>query len=166
MNVCRPALPPPPKPVTPGMMSGESLDRFLETPNDGSTWKDGVLVFAAGWNVFGPRMGEERSSPYATRNGDGEEGRWRLSIVDGRGSAGGSLMRPTGWTRWASEGVTGVAADRSHADSVSRVHPRSNLSSFPENSDNHGRRYGYDGHDGHNWVRKTDEKEGVGSQTV
>ena len=120
MNVCRPALPPPPKPVTPGTMSGESLDRFLETPNDGSTWMDGVLVFAAGWNVFGPRMGEERSSPYAARNGDGEEGRWRLSIVDGRGSAGGSLMRPTGWTRWASEGVTGVAADRSHTDSVSR----------------------------------------------
>ena len=74
-NVCRPTLPLPPAPVPPGAGSGETLGRFLAIPNDGSTWVDGVLMFEAEWNVFGPRMGEERSSPYAARIGCGEEGR-------------------------------------------------------------------------------------------
>jgi hypothetical protein len=39
-------------------------------------------MFGVGWNAPGPRTGEERSL-YAARVG-GEEGRWRLSIVDER----------------------------------------------------------------------------------
>ena len=96
--MCRPTLPPPPTLVTPGVMSGDILGRFLEIPNDGSAWMDGVLMFAAAWNAFGPRVGEGRSSPYAARIGGGEEWRWRLSIVNGGeregGWAGGSLTRP------------------------------------------------------------------------
>lgn len=57
-------------------------------------------MFIVGLNVLGPRMGEERSSPYAAGIGGGEEGRWRLSIVDERktkreGGLGGSRMRTT-----------------------------------------------------------------------
>lgn len=101
----RPALPLPPAPVAPGVKSGETLGRFLEIPNDGSNWVDGVFMVVAGWNALGPSMDEERSSPYAAGTGSGEEGRCRLSIVDGeRGCAGGSLMRPTDRTRWVSEG--------------------------------------------------------------
>lgn len=65
------------------MASGETLGRFLETPGDGSTWMDGVAMFAAGWNALEPRMDGEGSSLYAAGIGGGEEGRWRLSIVDG-----------------------------------------------------------------------------------
>ena len=75
--------------MTPGVTSGEILGRFLEIPNDGSTWMDGVLMFTAVRNAPGPRIGEERSSPYAARIGGGEEGRWRLSIVNERKREGG-----------------------------------------------------------------------------
>ena len=87
-NVCRPVLPLPPAPVA----SGEALGRFLEVPNGGSAWKDDALMFAVGWDVLGPRMGEERSSPYAAGIGGGEEGRWRLSIVNGMERKGVALV--------------------------------------------------------------------------
>jgi hypothetical protein len=67
-NVCRPT--PPPTPPTPEMVSGETLGRFLEIPNDESSWMEGVFMF-----MLGPRLGGERSSPYAAGLGDGEEGR-------------------------------------------------------------------------------------------
>jgi len=63
-NVCRPTLPLPPTLVSPGVKCGEALGRFLDIPKDGSSWVDGVLMFAAGWKVLGPGV-EERSSPYA-----------------------------------------------------------------------------------------------------
>lgn len=70
--VCRPALPLalPPALVGPGIKSGDSLGRFLEIPNDGSEWTEGVLM-----KLLGPGIDDEISSPYAAGIGSGEEGR-------------------------------------------------------------------------------------------
>ena len=128
-NVCRPTLAPPPMPATPGVTSRGILGRFLEIPDDGSTWMDGVLMLVAAWNVFGPRIGEERSSPYAARIGGGEEGRWRLSIVSGR-KRGWTCGLPTRAADWASSRYQSPIVRISRVQLSAQTSPR-----FPENLD-------------------------------